>query len=66
MILKKKQTTKTTPLTTKYGEKTKNHEKLKIHTLGRKIWREKLKKVKNEKSTLKEQEYGKKTENHGK
>ena len=30
-----------------YGEQTENHGKLEIHTLGREIWREKLKKVEN-------------------
>ena len=30
-----------------YGEKTENHEKLEINTLGREIWRGKLKKVEN-------------------
>ena len=28
-----------------YGEKTKNHGKREIHTLGREIWRGKLEKV---------------------
>ena len=28
-----------------YGEKTENHRKLEIHTVGREIWRGKLKKV---------------------
>ena len=37
-----------------------------LHSLGREIWRGKLKKVENlEMSTL-DVEYGKKTENHGK
>ena len=36
-----------------YGEKTENHGKREIHTLGREIWRVKLKKVENLKmSTL--------------
>ncbi|MDP1050888.1 hypothetical protein, partial [Klebsiella quasipneumoniae] len=36
------------PLTDpEYGEKTENHGKLEIHTLGREIWRGKLKKVEN-------------------
>ena len=30
-----------------YGEKTENHKKLEIHTLGFEIWRGKLKKVEN-------------------
>ena len=30
-----------------YGEKTENHGKWEIHTLGRQIWRGKLKKVEN-------------------
>ena len=30
-----------------YGEKTENHGKWEIHTLGREIWRRKLKKVEN-------------------
>ena len=30
-----------------YGEKTENHGKGEIHTLGREIWRGKLKKVEN-------------------
>ena len=30
-----------------YGEKIENHRKLDIHTLGREIWRGKLKKVEN-------------------
>jgi hypothetical protein len=30
-----------------YGEKTENHGKWEIHTLGREIWRGKLKKVEN-------------------
>ncbi|KRZ46565.1 hypothetical protein T02_3359 [Trichinella nativa] len=30
-----------------YGEKTENHGKLEIHTLGREIWRGKLKKAEN-------------------
>ena len=30
-----------------YGEKTENHGKWEIHTLGREIWRGKLKKVYN-------------------
>ena len=30
-----------------YGEKTENHGKREIHTLGREIWRGKLKKVEN-------------------
>ena len=30
-----------------YGKKTENHEKKEIHTLGREIWRGKLKKVEN-------------------
>ena len=30
-----------------YCEKTENHEKLEIHTLGRERWRGKLKKVEN-------------------
>ena len=36
-----------------YGEKTENHGKLEIHTLGREIWLGKLKKEENlEKSTV--------------
>ena len=30
-----------------YGEKTENHKKLEIHTLGFEIWRGKMKKVEN-------------------
>ncbi|QIH95721.1 hypothetical protein GBG65_21400 (plasmid) [Curtobacterium flaccumfaciens pv. flaccumfaciens] len=46
--------------------KTENHGKLEIHTLGREIWREKLKKVENLEMSTGGVEYGKKTENHGK
>ena len=45
-----------------YGEKTENHGKWEIHTLGREIWRGKLKKMEN----LQMSTVGKKTENHGK
>ena len=41
-----------------YGEKTENHGKLEIHTLGREIWRGKLNKGKIQKCTLQDVEYG--------
>ena len=43
-----------------YGEKTDNHGKCEIHTLGSEIWRETVKNVKNEKCSLYDLEYGEK------
>ena len=49
-----------------YGEKTENYGKCEIHTLGREIWRGKLKKVENLEMSTVGHGYGKKTENHAK
>ena len=46
-ITKKRENEKCTLKDLEYGEKTENNGKLEIHTLGREIWRGKLKKVEN-------------------
>ena len=45
--LKKVKNEKCTLKDLEYGEKTENHGKREIHTVGREIWRGKLKKVEN-------------------
>ena len=44
-ITKKRENEKCTLKDLEYGEKTENHGKLEIHTLGREIWQGKLKNV---------------------
>ena len=52
-ITEKPENEKCTMQDLEYGDKTKNHGKREIHTLGCEIWRGKLKKVENlEKSTV--------------
>ncbi|SFW05208.1 Uncharacterised protein [Chlamydia abortus] len=46
-ITKKRENEKCTLKDLEYGEKTENHGKLEIHTLGHEIWQGKLKKVEN-------------------
>ena len=46
-LLKNVKNEKCTLQDLEYGEKTENHGKREIHTLGREIWRGKLKKVEN-------------------
>ena len=46
-ITKKRANEKCTLKDLEYGEKTENHGKCEIHTLGREIWQGKLKKAEN-------------------
>ena len=49
-----------------YGEKTENHGKWEIHTLGREIWREKLKNVEHLEMSTVGRWICQETQNHGK
>jgi hypothetical protein len=49
-----------------YGEKTEKHGKREIHTLGREIWRGKMKMVENLEMSTVGHGIWQETENHGK